>query len=146
MLNIKALLLKLVQHYNTIGTIEPSDNYGYGSAISIPNSSTWQSVDTLAGTKWEAPTLSAGTWVVFASMRFASKANTSYRSARINAGGETYGLTHWQAGTGAAAIELSATFNKTSSWKLDFDVRQYSSSSTTALNLSDFYYRAMKLK
>lgn len=136
MLDLKALLLKLVQHYNTIGIIGTTTDSKTG--VSLSNSNNWQSFGV-------NETVGPGTWLITADMRFGSKANNSYRSARIHAGDTYHAITHYQAGSGETGIALIAVVTKTENWTLDFEGRQYSSSSTTAITCS-CYWKVMQLK
>lgn len=135
MLDIKALLLKLVQHYNNIGVDATG---GTGTAHSLPNSNTWQDLGV-------SQSMSAGSYFVEISVRFANK-TAGYRSLAICADDiRLAGSVVHYADSGTAYLTSQISVNRDSNWTLSFQVRQYSSGGS-AINISSYYWRTMRIK
>lgn len=135
MLNIKALLLKLVQHYNNVGVDKTG---GKSTATSIANSSTWQDLGV-------SESMDPGMYLIEISVRFASK-SAGYRSLAICADGIRMGgsVVHYE-DKGACYLTSQISVERTSAWTLSFQVRQYSSGGS-AINVSSYYWRTMRVK
>ena len=135
MLDLKALLTKLVQHYNNIGI---GKSGGTATAKSIANSSSWQDLGV-------SESMPAGIYFIDISVRFASK-TSGYRSLAICANGTRLGgsLVHYE-DKGACYLASSITVDMSSSWTLSFQVRQYVSGGS-AINVSSYYWRTMRVK
>ena len=135
MLNIKALLLKLVQHYNDVGVNKTG---GKATATSIANSSSWQDLGV-------SQTMDPGMYLIEISVRFASK-SAGYRSLAICADGIRMAgsVVHYE-DKGACYLTPQISVERTSTWTLSFQVRQYSSGGS-AINVSSYYWRTMRVK
>lgn len=135
MLNIKALLLKLVQHYNNVGVDKTG---GKSTATSIANSNTWQDLGV-------SQTMDPGMYLIEISVRFASK-SAGYRSLAICADGirMSGSVVHYE-DKGTCYLTSQISVERTSTWTLSFQVRQYSSGGS-AINVSSYYWRTMRVK
>ena len=136
MLDLKALLTKLVQHYNNIGI---GKSGGTATAKSIANSTSWQDLGV-------SESMPAGIYFVDISVRFASR-TSGYRSLAICADGERMSgsVVHYE-DKGACYLTSSIMIDRSSSnWTLSFQVRQYVSGGS-ALNVSSYYWRTMRVK
>ena len=112
MLNIKALLLKLVQHHNNAGI------YGtWNGDHSLSSSTTMSSVGV-------NKTIPAGEWIFFASYRFPAGSSTGFRQGQIYINDSPMGASLARKTVGNSALcELHGTFVYKSTVSFTVDIR-----------------------
>ena len=118
MLNLKALLLKLVQHYNNVGIYNE-----WSGTYSLATGTTLTSVGV-------NKTIPAGHWIFFANYRFVSSA-TGYRSGQIFINDAAMGSSLARKTTSISALcQLQSTYicSSTSSFTVDIRMQQNSGS------------------
>ncbi len=147
MLNIKALLEKLVGHFNNIDVfdndVSGTDALGHTASWYYGTVSNFASGTTLTSLGVNK-TIPAGTWIIIFDCRFGASA-TGYRGIQMAINNSAIGAAYAQKPSvtnNAMALQVMYQYKSTSSFTVDLRARQNSGS---AQNLT-WYMQLVRLK